>query len=128
MLRSLRAAFLAQRAGLRDPRVGFEAVPRLIAANASVAARFFDEPLLGEIAEDAPADIAVIDAPPPTPLSADSLFAHLVYGAAEAPVRHTVARGRVLMEDFRLLTVDLEETAREARAISERVWNRFQHL
>jgi putative selenium metabolism protein SsnA len=128
MLRSLRAAFLAQRAGLRDPRVGFEALPGLLTANSEVAARFFDEPQLGQIAEGAPADIAVIDAPPATPLTVDNLFGHLVYGASEARVRHTVARGRILMEDFRLLTVDLEDTAREARAISERVWNRFQHL
>jgi putative selenium metabolism protein SsnA len=128
MLRSLRAAFLGQRAALRDPRVGYEAMPGLLATSAAVAGRFFDEPRLGEIAEGAPADVAVIDAPPPTPISPAGLFGHLVYGAAEAPVRHTVARGRVLMKDFRLLTVDLEATAREARTISEHVWNRFQHL
>ncbi len=128
LLRSLRAAFLGQRAALQDSRVGFEALPGLIAANAEVAARFFDEPQLGEIAVNAPADIAVVDAPPPTPLSSENLFGHLVYGAAEARVRHTVARGRVLMEDFRLLTVDLEEAAREARAIAEGVWQRFRNL
>jgi cytosine/adenosine deaminase-related metal-dependent hydrolase len=108
--------------------VGFEALPDLPAANSEVAARFFDEPLLGQIVDDAPADIAVIDAPPATPLTVDNLFGHLMYGAAEARVRHTIARGRVVMEDFRLLTVDLEETAREARSISQHVWNRFQHL
>jgi putative selenium metabolism protein SsnA len=125
MLRSLRAAFLAHRSGLRDPRVGFEVHPRLLSNNAAVAARFLDEPGLGELVADAPADIAVIDRSPPTPLDGDNLFPHLVYGAAEAPVRHTIARGRVVLEDFRHTTLDVHEIAAEARRIAPEVWERF---
>jgi putative selenium metabolism protein SsnA len=128
MLAALRFAFLAQRAAYRDPRVGFEVHPILLAATSRTAGRFLDEPLLGELCSGAPADIAVIDAPPPTPISPESTFGHLVYGAAGAAVRHTVARGKVLMRDFELLTVDLEETAREAREIAPRVWERFHAL
>ena len=125
MPRSLRAAFLGQRAALGDPAAGFGALPSLLWANAEVAGRFFKEPLLGAITEGAPADLAVLDAPPPTEMTADNLFGHLVYGAAEARVRHTVARGKVLMEDYRVLTVDLEESAARAREISREVWQRF---
>jgi len=39
-----------------------------------------------------------------------------------------VARGRVLMRDFELLTIDVEGTAREAREIAPRVWERFHAL
>jgi putative selenium metabolism protein SsnA len=128
MLAALRFAFLAQRAAYRDPRVGFEVHPTLLAATSHAAGRFFGEPLLGELAPGAPADIAVIDPPPPTPVEPDRIFGHLVYGAAGAAVRHTVARGRVLMRDFELLTLDLEDTAREAREIAPRVWKRFHAL
>ncbi len=128
MPRSLRAAFLGQRAALADPRLGFEVQPTLLATNAATAARFLDQPNLGKIAEGAPADIAVIDAPPPTPIGPDNLFGHLVYGAAEAPVRHTVARGRVLMKDFELITLDDEATAAEARHIAPEVWARFRAM
>ena len=72
--------------------------------------------------------MAVIDAPPPTPINPDNLFGHLVYGAAEAPVRHTIARGRVLMKDFELATVDLEAIAAEARLIAPEVWARFKAM
>ncbi len=128
MLRSLRAAFLAHRSGLRDPRVGFEVHPRLLWNNAAVAARFFGEQGYGELAVDAPADIVVVDRPPPTPLDEDNLFPHLVYGAAEAPVRHTVGRGRILLQDFRHTTLDVEATAAEARRIAPEVWRRFHAL
>nr|MCU0235244.1 amidohydrolase family protein [Thermoanaerobaculales bacterium] len=78
MLRALRFAFLAQRGGAGDPTAGFAVHPKLLHANAVVARRFFDEPLLGELAPGAPADICVVDCPPPTPIAADNLFAHLV--------------------------------------------------
>jgi putative selenium metabolism protein SsnA len=126
MLAALRFAFLAHRAAHRDPRVGFEVHPGLLAQTSRAAGAFLDQPLLGELTAGAPADIAVVDAPPPTPIGPESLFGHLVYGAAGAAVRHTVARGRLLMRDFELLTVDLEEAAREAREIAPRIWERFR--
>jgi cytosine/adenosine deaminase-related metal-dependent hydrolase len=126
MLRSLRASVLGHRAALADPRVGFEAQPKLLGATAAVAARFFSEPFLGQITEGAPADLAVIDAPPPTPIGPENLFGHLVYGAAEAPIRHTVARGELLMRDFEILTVDLRAAAAEASRIAPDVWRRFR--
>jgi putative selenium metabolism protein SsnA len=128
MLRSLRAAFLAHRSGLRDARVGFEVHPLLLSNNAAVAARFFDGETFGELGVDAPADIAVIDRSPPTPLDGDNLFHHLVYGAAEAPVRHTIARGQVVLEDFRHTTLDVEAIAADARQIAPEVWQRFHAL
>jgi cytosine/adenosine deaminase-related metal-dependent hydrolase len=128
MLRALRAAFLIQRAGREDPTVGFEAHPQLLQTNAMVARRFFDEPLLGELVPGAPADICIIDSPPPTPITANNFFGHLVYGASEAPVRHTIARGRVVLEDFRHTTLDPQAIAEAACAESPRLWERFRAL
>ena len=126
MLRSLRAAFLALRGGRRDPTAGFATLPGILRTNALVARRFFDEPLLGEIAPEAPADLCVVDSPPPTPISADNAFGHLVYGAAEAPVRHTIAHGRVLLEDFRHTTMDIAQIIEGARAEAPELWERFR--
>ncbi len=128
MLRALRAAFLVQRAGREDPTVGFAAHPGLLHTNAVVARRFLDEPLLGELTPGAPADICVVDSPPPTPIGPENLFGHLVYGAAEAPVRHTIARGRILLEDFRHTTLDPFAIARAARVEAFGLWERFREL
>ncbi len=128
MLRALRAAFLALRDGRRDPGAGFTVLPGLLLSNALLARRLLDEPHLGELVPGAPADVAVVDAPPPTPLTVANLFGHLVYGAAEAPVRHTVARGVVLMENFQLTTLDPAALAAEARRTAPDVWRRFAAL
>lgn len=128
VLRALRAAFLMHRGGRRDPNAGFAALPDLLGANVIVARRFLDEPLLGELVADAPADIIVVDAPPATPLGPENLFGHLVYGMSEAPVRHTVARGRLLLEDFRHTELDPQEIASRARASAPALWQRFHSL
>lgn len=93
-----------------------------------MARRFFDEPLLGELASNAPADIIVVDAPAPTPIRPENLFTHLVYGASEAPVRHTIARGRVLLENFCHKTMDPAEVAARARELAPALWQRFGAL
>lgn len=128
MLRSLRAAFLGVRAGAGDPSTGFEAVPSLLATNAAVAARVFDEPLLGTLEVGAPADLAVLDGEPPTPVDGGNVFAHLVYGAAETTVRHTVARGRVLLRDFRHTTLDRVSLANLAHQATPALWERFRAI
>jgi len=125
MLRSLRFAFLAQRAGRDDPTVGFAAHPAMLSNNVEVARRYFDEPLLGEIVAGAPADLCVIDCPPPTPLTADNSFGHVIYGMSEAPVRHTIARGEFLLEDYRHTTVDPVAVAEIARIEAPGLWERF---
>lgn len=128
MLRALRFAFLSLRGATGDPGKGFEALPALLAENAAVARVFFDEPLLGELAPGAPADMIAVDSAPPTPVADENLFGHLVYGASEAPVRHTVARGEVLLEDFRHTTLEPVELAKAARAVAPALWERFHAL
>lgn len=128
MLGSLRAAFLGLRGGRRDPRLGFSVVPDLLAVNAETAGRFLDQPLLGRLRPGAPADLCVLDTAPPTPVTPDNLFAHLVYGCACSPVRHTIARGRILMEDHRLTTLDPEAIASHALDAAPALWERFHAL
>ncbi len=128
ILGSLRAAFLGVRGGRRDPTAGFTVVPEMLAVNAEVAGRFLDEPQLGCLEVGAPADLCALDQAPPTPLNPENVFAQMVYGLAGSPVRHTIARGRVVMEDHRLAAVDPVIIADEARAATPALWERFHAL
>jgi putative selenium metabolism protein SsnA len=128
MLSTLRAAVLAQRAVRRSPASGFRDHQHLLNTNALVARRFFGEPLLGSLEEGAPADLCVIDAAPPTPIFAENLFGHLVYGAAHTPVRHTISRGRILLENFRHTTIDPLEIAEAAQEAAPELWHRFESM
>ncbi|NNE33910.1 MAG: putative aminohydrolase SsnA [Rhodothermales bacterium] len=128
VLRALRSAFLIHRQISGDCASGFDVLPELLHNNVLAARRFFDEPLLGELAAGAPADIIVLDAPAPTRLGSDNVFAHIVYGASESPVRHTVARGKVLLKDFRHTEVNPVALAERARDLTPAMWARFADL
>ncbi|MBI2572083.1 MAG: amidohydrolase family protein [Candidatus Schekmanbacteria bacterium] len=124
-LRSLRFSFLADRLQRADATAGFEVHPELLANNAAVARRFFDDDRLGELTVGAPADVAVIDAPPPTPMAPDNFFGHLIYGAADAAMRHTIASGKVLMENGDVLSLDARAIVENARRLAPGLWARF---
>jgi cytosine/adenosine deaminase-related metal-dependent hydrolase len=128
MLRALRFAFLGLRGGSEDPTLGFDHVPGLLATNARVAGRFLGESRLGQLEPGAPADVIAVDAPRPTTLDTNNWFGHLAYGASEAPVRHTVARGRVVLEDFIHQTIEPADVAREASRLAPELWARFHDL
>ncbi len=128
MLGSLRAAFLGVRAGTGDPTSGFDTVSGLLHANSRRAAQIFDEPLLGRLSEGAPADVIVVEPPAPTPVTAANTLGHFLYGASESVVRHTIARGRVLLKDFRHTTLDVPALADEARSATPALWERFREL
>ncbi len=125
MMRSARAAFLMQRHAKGMPAGGFAETEALLQRNVAVARRILSEPLLGVLAPGAPADLAVIDAPPPTPLTSRNLTGHVLYAASEAPIRHTVARGRVVLRDFELTTIDLAQLSARARELAPEIWRRF---
>jgi 5-methylthioadenosine/S-adenosylhomocysteine deaminase len=64
------------------------------------------EPRAGTIADSAPADLIVFDDDPLAQLDQGSVEAILVLGAPAHRPRHVIARGRVLMRDRSLTTID----------------------
>jgi cytosine/adenosine deaminase-related metal-dependent hydrolase len=127
MLRALRAALLVFKSAAKSG-CATAVSPELLFNNVQVARRFFDEPLLGELAPGALADIIVVDVLSPPPVVPENLMSHLIFGASESPVRHTIARGRVLLEDFSHRTLDPAELAARARELTPGLWRRFAAL
>jgi cytosine/adenosine deaminase-related metal-dependent hydrolase len=92
MLSQMRCAYLLHRLANRDPRVAFMEAPQLLLQNnAGICERQFGL-RLGEIAEGRPADMAIMDYQPPTPLSEVNFLGHLIFGLVDATVDTTVCR------------------------------------
>ena len=126
MISSARVAHLLQRATLRDPRVAFvEACDMLLAKNAQICARCFPEPR-GQLAPGQLADIALFDYAPTTPLEPGRFLGHLLYGLNYARVHTTIARGKILMRDSKVLTLDEQEICAKAREAARATWKRFK--
>jgi putative selenium metabolism protein SsnA len=125
MLAQMRAGYLLHRLANRDPRVGFVEMPQLLLQNnADIAERQFGV-RLGELAPGRPADMAIIDYQPPTPLSEDNFLGHLIFGLVDATVDTTVCRGQILMRNKKLLTMDEARIAARSRELAPEVWKRL---
>ena len=76
---------------------------------------------IGTLAEGREADLLCIDtaAVHGTPLY--DPFSHLVFAARASDVRHVVVRGRAVVRDRKLLTIDVERVLAEARDVAKRI-------
>lgn len=128
MLAQMRAAYLLHRLANRDPRVAFMEAPTLLLQNNRQIARRQFGLTLGEIAEGRPADLAILDYHPPTPLSEANFFGHLIFGLVDATVDTTVCRGQILMRGKKILTMDEERIAARSRQLAPQMWKRLQEL
>ncbi len=75
--------------------------------------------VLGGIAPGMLADIIVVDFAKPHLTPVYNPVSHLVYAAGAADVRTSIIGGRVVMEDRKLLTLDLEEIFAHVREFAE---------
>ncbi len=128
MLVQMRCAYLLHRLANKDPRVAFMEAPQLLLPNnAEIVKRQFGL-RLGEIAEGLPADLAIIDYQPPTPLSEANFLGHLIFGLVDATVDTTVCRGQILMQNKQVLSMDEERIAARSRELAPKMWKRLQEL
>jgi putative selenium metabolism protein SsnA len=127
MLAEMKAAFLVHKLAQGDPRaMPAEQVMELSYTNNALIARtFWPDLLLGELRPGASADLVFLDYEPATPLTAENLPWHLIFGLEASAVTSTMCAGRTLMRDRHLITLDepaIMEAARErARAVWERI-------
>jgi putative selenium metabolism protein SsnA len=125
MVDEMKACYLAHKHNTRDPRTmpGDVVLQMQYANNADLAKVFFPKPV-GEIAPGAFGDLVVWDYHPPTPLSPGNLPWHILFGVDAAVVTHTIASGKVLMQDRQLTFLDEAAIMARARELGVEVWKR----
>src|SRR5262249_38865201 len=105
----IKLAALLPRLGTADPQTWPSAATILELATRSghrVSGLAIAGPRAGTIAEGAPADLIVFDDDPLAQLDDAAPEANLVFGSPAHRPRHVIARGRVLMRDRSLTTID----------------------
>lgn len=90
--------------------------------------RAFGEPLLGTLRPGAPADITVYDYPLPTPLDADNLSGHWLFGLSSGRVRDVYVAGERVVAGGRSTRVDEAKIADESAITARKLWERMADL
>jgi len=125
MLSQMRCAYLIHRHNKKDPRVAFVEAPTLLLENnTKIAERIFGKKL-GKIAVGSPADFAVLDYTPPTPLTKDNFLGHLIFGMVDSVVDTVIANGKVLMRDKKLEGINEDLICQKSRELSKKFWERI---
>jgi putative selenium metabolism protein SsnA len=126
MFAEMKAAYLGHKLVKRDPRAmpGDRVFELAYKANAQLARVFWPDQRLGALTPGAMADIILMDYKPTTPLTADNLPWHLLFGYEASAITTTVSAGKVLMKDREVLTLDEEAIVARSRELAAKIWER----
>ncbi|MDD2213365.1 MAG: putative aminohydrolase SsnA, partial [Oscillospiraceae bacterium] len=125
MLESYKVANILHKHYLCDPTVAWTEIPEtLFVNNPQLANRYFKAPL-GVLKAGAAADVIVMDYNPLTPLTAQNLNSHLLFGTNGRQVTDTIINGRVLMKNRQLTELDEADIFSQARAQAADLWERI---
>jgi putative selenium metabolism protein SsnA len=81
----------------------------------------------GAVEPGAVADLVVLDYRPPTPLVAENVAMHLVFGMRSADVDTVIVNGRIVLEGGRF-PFDTEPVYRQAREAARKLWRNMDAL
>lgn len=119
MFESYKVANVLHKHNLCDANAAWTEVPAMLFKNnPKMANRYFETPL-GVLKEGAAADIIVADYDPLTPLTADNIDSHMLFGLNGMKVVTTMINGKVLMKDRELLYVDEAKAMADCRQQAE---------
>ncbi len=119
------AASHVQKLRARDPRVGMaEAYTAALLNNRALAKKNWNWDL-GRIARGASADLALFDYYPPTPLTAENLLGHLMFGVAHAPVDALLVNGKFVVRGGQCVNLDERAVSDAATLRARRLWRRL---
>lgn len=83
--------------------------------------KYFDEPL-GILKAGAAADVIIMEYKPYTPLSAENIDGHLIFGMNGHNCITTMANGKLLMRDRRLVDLDEEKINADIMETAKKLW------
>ena len=126
MFAEMKAAYLVHKLDQGDPRAmpGDTVIDLAYRNNGALARIFWPDQRLGELTVGGAADLMVVDYHPTTPMSAENLPWHILFGIEASMITGTVCAGRMLMRDRELLTLDEEAITARSRELAAAVWER----
>jgi cytosine/adenosine deaminase-related metal-dependent hydrolase len=124
-----KTAYFVHKLWQRDPRQmpATNIVQMAVYNNSELVKAVLPGTQIGMLKPGAEADLIFVDYHPFTPVTADNLPWHIIFGFLESMISTTIVGGKVLMENHQLTTLDEKEIADQALRLAPNVWHRFQN-
>lgn len=125
MTESMKVANIIHKHVQQNPSVAWGEVPvSLFENNRKITAQYFKGDL-GVLKEGALADVIVVEYDPLTPLTANNINSHILFGMSGRDVTTTIIDGKILMRDRKLVNIDEKEIFEKSREVAQKLWNRM---
>ncbi|MDR0377698.1 MAG: putative aminohydrolase SsnA [Spirochaetaceae bacterium] len=122
---SLKTAAILHKHAKGIPSVAWgEPHTMLFENNKTIMERFISGKV-GTIKPDHYADLIIVDYQGPTPVTADTLNSHILFGITGRHVDTTIINGKIIMKDRELAAVDEEGLLAKSRELAQSLWNRI---
>ena len=125
MTESLKVAAILHKHANQCPSVAWGEPPQMLFSNNK---RIYERSLngkLGVLKKDHYADVIIVDYRAPTPLNADTLNSHILFGVGGRHVDTTIINGRVVMRERELCGIDEEALMAASREHAKKLWARI---
>ncbi len=117
-------AFHMQKVRAGDPRVGRSETFTSFLNNREIARRVCDWNI-GTVESAARADLMLVDYYPPTPITKENLFAHLLFGIARSPVNSLWVNGKLVVRNGHCVNVNERAICEKAAVRARQLWSRM---
>ena len=125
MLESYKTAAVLHKHAQGIPSAAWGEPPAMLFENNKKIMERFIRGNLGTIARDHYADIIIVDYKGPTPVNADTVNSHILFGVSGRHVDTTIINGKIIMRDRVLPNIDEEALMAKSREQAKKLWERI---
>lgn len=128
MIDDLRAMYLMHKMKKEDPKaLGMDKAHQIFFENNYAIVKRLFGISIGKLIPGYEADLIVVDYEAPTPLSAENMMGHLIFGlASRFDVLDAVIDGQVVMRNRAIKGVDVSDVYSEAKVVAAKLWERIK--
>ena len=121
----MRTANLIHKHDLKDSNIGWNEIQQIVLKNNAQVYQRISGQKIGQIVPGYLADLILVDYYPPTKLTSENIWGHILFGIADAQVDTTIINGRIVMQNKQIPGIDDEEIAEKSREFADKVWRKF---
>jgi cytosine/adenosine deaminase-related metal-dependent hydrolase len=122
---SLRTAAILHKHAKAIPSVAWGEPHQMLFENNKTIMERFIGGKVGTLKVDHYADVIIVDYKAPTPINADTLNSHLLFGISGRHVDTTIINGKIIMRERELVGIDEDALLAKSREHAEKLWNRI---
>ena len=125
MFESMKVGNIIHKHNLCDSNVAWGEVPTMFFENNKEIATNQFGTQVGVLKSGAAADVIIVEYDPLTPMDANNINGHLLFGVSGRNTLTTIINGQVIMKNRVLVNIDEKEMMRKCREVSGKLWSKF---